>query len=493
MEEDYFITNNIVHYLRLYILRLNGECTDVDIEQYQISKYPNLEGVFDCDKLNNEREKEKLVEMDFGKSRIVEFSTHKDIIERDLKVVRQSLKDYHEIVTKANNLLKSKGYDSIRLENSKKNLDVCSFSDTFFLYDRPLIKFIYRLGNKVRIDGIATEYEKPCWTIYYLHSGGYFVYQGFEEKEGFKTIDECLNFIIKEPQDFEITKNRIVEQVENDFDKKILPNDILYDPVSQCYLFKENTEKELLKDLMPERDTNQDEIAKYTTLETLTAMLQSGKIRMNSIVSMNDKTETDFLEDTTRNYKEDYERDNDKCLFADKDFITSFTTKIDDLDMWRLYGDNAKGVCMVFKRKDKEKDGLYKIRYIDPDKEPLKSINSFTNNLKSKGIRFHLWQLHKYCHFIKHSDYSSEEEYRLLERCEAPDGWFINRDNGILTPYIEKDLEPTRKNNFPFQLDEIILGPAMRESKANQMQIFYLSYQYENSIKVSLSMINSYR
>lgn len=63
---------------------------------------------------------------------------------------------------------------------------------------------------------------------------------------------------------------------------------------------------------------------------------------------MNDKTEIVFLEEYIRNYKEDFDEECDKYLFADKEFITSFTTRIDDLDMWRLYGDNARGVCMVF-------------------------------------------------------------------------------------------------------------------------------------------------
>lgn len=89
----------------------------------------------------------------------------------------------------------------------------------------------------------------------------------------------------------------------------------------------------MLKDILPEHDDKPEKIAKYTTFETLIEILKSGKIRMNSIVSMNDKTEIDFLEGAIRNYKDDDERDIDKYLFADKEFITSFTTKIDELDM----------------------------------------------------------------------------------------------------------------------------------------------------------------
>lgn len=41
---------------------------------------------------------------------------------------------------------------------------------------------------------------------------------------------------------------------------------------------------------------------------------------------------------------------------------------------------------------------------------------------------------------MKLSDYSSEMEYRIMVKSEKTDGWFINRDNGILTPYIEKNI-----------------------------------------------------
>lgn len=41
-------------------------------------------------------------------------------------------------------------------------------------------------------------------------------------------------------------------------------------------------------------------------------------------------------------------------IFADKKFITSFTDSIDDLNMWRFYGEDAKGVCMIFKKINKE-------------------------------------------------------------------------------------------------------------------------------------------
>lgn len=485
------------HYEKLYLLRLNGDGSYAEIETYQLSGHPNLNGKFDIF-LNtsplDEWEKRKLVEMEFGASRLINFSPEKDLVESELKDVRQSLKNYHAIVSNIIKCIKKLGHEDFKQVPSKKNLEAfCSFSDTFYLCERPFIKLIFRLGHIVRVDPIATEYDLPCWSIDCLHRGAYSIHHGKELLHENKPIEQWLDFIFKEPEDIIKVKNEITKQVHSSFNKKIQICDILFNPAEQCYLLKEDVEQKILKDLMPEHDVDTDYIAKYTSFETLISILDSGKIRMNSIVSMNDKTETDFLEDTIRNFKEVYERDIDKFLFADKEFITSFTTKIDDLDMWRLYGDDARGACLVFERKDKSKDNLYKINYVSPDADMLSKTDNFINTLKSRNIRFQFWLLHKYCHFIKHIDYTNENELRFLEKNDMPNGWSINGASKILTPFIEKNLKQTGTNDYPFRLKEIILGPAMREYKANLMQVFYMCSQKEISVTVSTSKISSYR
>ncbi len=84
----------------------------------------------------------------------------------------------------------------------------------------------------------------------------------------------------------------------------------------------------------------------------------------------------------------------------------------------------------------------------------------------------------------------------MLVNCGRPDGWFINRDNGILTPYIEKSLKKSEQmvdNDYPFRLSRVILGPAIKEKYANIMQVFYLGHQCGYYLDVSESAINSYR
>src|SRR3712207_9099091 len=94
-----------------------------------------------------------------------------------------------------------------------------------------------------------------------------------------------------------------------------------------------------------------------STLFPYTTLFRSNKIRLNSIASMNDKTEMSFLSDITKNFQESIEEEGDYLYMANQNFITSFSDRIDELDMWRFYGDNAHGVCMVFETREHLESG----------------------------------------------------------------------------------------------------------------------------------------
>lgn len=483
----------------LYLLRMNYEGTHVHVEECELAEYPVLSNWFKEKEHNGQADPFKeweLVGQTFGEEGLIRYTLNRQESFTDLFNVSETLKEYHSCVGKAKQMLRIYGDVNVRHEESKENIALCSLSDTFYVYEQPFVKLVYRLGNRFRTDASFTEYDIPCWKLEFFHQGGIYVHKRKVSIEEKKSFEEWMQQILREPENGDINRKLIVEQIAEVFESKITEDEILYDPASECYLLKESSERSILEDLLPEKADDVKEIAKYTSFETLIAILKSGKIRMNSIVSMNDKTETDFLGDVIRNYKEEYEQEYDKYLFADKEFITSFTSKIDDLDMWRLYGDNARGVCMVFGRDAKKGDDLYKIRYIDPQQDELSKVSELMDQLKEKGIRFRLNRLQKCRHFLKHIDYCAEEESRLLMCGEQPDGWFINRDNGILTPYMEKTINKTEQwhdGEYPFRLRRIILGPSIKEKYANLMQVFYLSHQYGYSLSVEESRINSYR
>lgn len=479
----------------LFVLRMNAEGNDVFIEEYELSEFPKLEewfnkpkGIFDYNAIFEEM---KLVGQCLGAERIVNYDRRKFVLELELKDMKQSLKDYTESVLKVEKALENIGVEDFKHAKSMEKLNWCSFSDLFYIYGKPFLKLEYRLGHRLRLDSGIVGYNIPCWKIEFLHRGDLSVHKRNDSVEGQKTFDEWMQVIAQIPEDADLKKKIICELIHTIYGFEIQITDILYDPASKCFVLKEEVEQNMLKDIKPERAVEPDEIAKYTTLDTLVAVLQSGKMRMNSIVSMNDKTEIGFLEEYIRNYKEDF----DKYLFADKEFITSFTTRIDDLDMWRLYGDNARGVCMVFERINKDSDELFNISYIAEKSDVLEKIAKLQDALKDNSIRFRMNLLKKYQHFLKLSDYSSESECRLMVNSEKTDGWFINRDNGILTPYIEKKLvrEVEEDNIYPFRLSGIILGPAFREQTANMMQVLYMAAQCQYSLFVKQSKITSYR
>ncbi len=303
----------------LFVLRMNAEGNDVFIEEYELSEFPKLEewfnskGFFDYNATFEEME---LVGQCLGAERIVNYNRRKSVLELGLKNMKQSLKDYTESVLKVEKALENIGVEDIRHNKSMEKIDLCSFSDTFYIYDKPFLKLEYLLGHRLRLDSGIAGYNIPCWKIEFLHRGDLSVHKRNDLQEGQKTFDEWIQVIAQIPEDADLKKKKICELIHNIYGLDIQITDILYDPASECLVLKEEVEQNMLKDIKPERAVEPDEIAKYTTLDTLVAVLQSGKMRMNSIVSMNDKTETGFLEEYIRNYKEDFDEECDKLTIA---------------------------------------------------------------------------------------------------------------------------------------------------------------------------------
>jgi len=548
----------------LYILRMNEDGTDVEIEEHTIAPYPEFkrllqqlmqaerpikacnlrawgfeslmeeayyaDSIMSGSPLKRIEDEEQVIlavqyDMDVntlktrvlakrieltlekaGIQRVVDYSVRKPTVDRILSEMKKALKGYSDRVEEVRKLLRENmkhlygcesGLNSnIRLERYLDNLnDYCSSYYMCYVFEKPFLKLVFRLGHIVRIDPILTVYDVPCWEFDFMN-GSLSVRRNNELQSADKSFDDWMHDVFKEPEEAGNHRKQIKEQINKVFGFNISDDEICYEPASMCYMLCEDLERSMLGDLIPTKAGDIKEIAKYTSFETLVTVLKSGKMRMNSIVSMNDKTETDFLDEAFRSYKEDFEYDYDKYLFADKEFITSFTTRIDDLDMWRFYGDNARGVCMVFERDSKRDDELYKIKYVEPAQGDLSKVYELMDALKNKGVRFQLNLLQKYRHFMKHADYDTEEEYRLLVRSDKPDGWFVNGDNGILTPYLEFELRKTGSaevGEYPFKLKRVIIGPAMKENVANLMQVFYMEHQYGYSLEVAESQKQSYR
>ena len=119
------------------------------------------------------------------------------------------------------------------------------------------------------------------------------------------------------------------------FDINISLDDVCYDWSKESYFVKPEVEKQIIGSFLNEDERDKDkDVVKYTSLQTLLATLISGKIRINSIVGMNDKTETNFMIDMIKNFREPIEEEGDEYLLANRKFITSFSGKKDDLIIW---------------------------------------------------------------------------------------------------------------------------------------------------------------
>lgn len=123
------------------------------------------------------------------------------------------------------------------------------------------------------------------------------------------------------------------------------------------YFFKPHIEELIVKKLLLNFSQAPEKVCRYTTLNTLFNMIDSGKLRMFGVAGMNDTTEVNYVE---------------QCIYNDKDILPSesinqyFITSCcsakyeDDLTFFRLYGDDAKGVCLVFSIEEKNNFNIHK-------------------------------------------------------------------------------------------------------------------------------------
>lgn len=287
------------------------------------------------------------------------------------------------------------------------------------------------------------------------------------------------------------------------FDTDLNDSELEYDLVRDCVMLNSESEGRILRMLLPQPViSDRKEFYKYTTLETFMKIFQNWTIRMNSVVAMNDTSETNILQNAIRNFKEPIESEADTYLESNTRFITSFSALEDSLPMWSQYGNKGTGVCLVFERGPQFKDDyLLHITYISKNDETVKKIEKIQSALKFKGINFYLALLDKYRNFIKYDFYKSEDEYRYLVVQEKEEQWTVNADYNLIAPYIEKTLpigntakRSNQKKSFPFVLRRVILGPAMPNQQYNVWQLNYMaSRKGLRNFKAEASKIDNFR
>lgn len=254
-------------------------------------------------------------------------------------------------------------------------------------------------------------------------------------------------------------------------------------------------------------------MCRYTSLSGLFRMLSERKQSMCSVACMNDKTETDyatsFLNEafSPSNLLQRLEARSDNNQTDATHFILSGSrmSNKDDLNMWRLYGDDSKGVCLWYDVAEKIPDNflLAKVSYGKKGSHPELSYLASKLSKSVSGRNFEIRNLHSWLHFFKPAEYAIEEETRLLfelddmNRLNNYEGkWILDDAKGIIAPIVRIPVDKTSAV-FPLTLSKIVLGPNLPERDLNRQQLLAMINQCQITVssdfEIILSSINSYR
>lgn len=195
---------------------------------------------------------------------------------------------------------------------------------------------------------------------------------------------------------------------------------------------------------------------KYTSQETYCNMLNHGMFRMNSIVAMNDASETLWADFVTGDGHID---DNDYYTSVVRNrnkLVTSLTPLCDNATMWRLYGNNGNGVCLAF---DVPASEMTKVIYVNENDTGFQRLRQVRQELEKKNIQVDFRDLDNMRLYIKSSSFSVEVEYRYVY--DAKDELLGLANYGtILSPYKDfKYNKDIRKfEELPFRFSEVTFG-----------------------------------
>lgn len=249
-------------------------------------------------------------------------------------------------------------------------------------------------------------------------------------------------------------------------------------------------------------------IAYYTSLPTFCHMLPGvngdnkdcGKMSIMNIAYMNDPNEGKILQKylgiPMRQMKSGRGAPERKDAAYPYVFMKCFTSLVDDLPMWEMYGDHAKGCCLILDKAcfsttaGRHPIPLYRICYIkkhgssvninkednpyvrdmDQLRRLLKVIKQDMRTAETDDIL--TLQLKKsledIAYLFKNADYRHEQEVRILYRFNGPDDAFRHTPGEYPLLYVQPE--------FTAAIKEIIMGPKA-ENLATRMP--YLREQIE--------------
>lgn len=262
----------------------------------------------------------------------------------------------------------------------------------------------------------------------------------------------------------------------------------------ESFVLTEEAEQSLFRALLGRAN---HQLCRFTSFRSLFRMLNNKKIYLNNIMNMNDKIEGAYFD----NYASKSDTKNETFANKMEYFIMSCSDakKVEDFDMWRLYGDDTKGCCMVFshRKKDSSDFKIFPVNYAQ--KEGTHPEVDFINDLVTKklaeGGKIVIKNLNEWKLFFKPYEYHNENEVRVLhgfgkDAIQFEEEYFINEQYGIASKSLAYDF-----SDFPLKLEGIILGSGVPEKEANMAMLEELLRKCIKDKKIPVTYIKckSYR
>jgi hypothetical protein len=269
----------------------------------------------------------------------------------------------------------------------------------------------------------------------------------------------------------------------------------------------------------------------YTSFQNLFHIINSEKIRLSDLNQLNDPKEFDFLIE-----KWNLELSNKEIeLFKRSLFVFSMCnyTEDDDFNLWRLYGDNGKGVGIVFELLNESFDWynfmLGKVSYGNLDAEKkLSELIKISNYYKTKGLnqnrisgivgmllllhKNEIWSIEKEFRIFSFLDYdihalqpiglmshyffdSNKVSFSLnssgIESTWLFNDLYQNKDQHYQYSNIDKkDTEIFLKNTLRLRIKKIILGYNVSQSVYHNLFKLMLRSKKDDNSSIEIEFSN---
>ena len=365
-------------------------------------------------------------------------------------------------------------------------------------------------------------------------AGTFYLYDRNKKDEDFQETSPFDIFdILYQPvdsRDFEDYKKSIIQIIQKSaklhladkkefllFISKLNSTAIGFDDKTRVFYFLSSADTNRVENLFFENLLDKfadNQICRFTTLNTIFDMINYNSYRMNGLAGMNDKSEVNYVEkyfgsDVT--ITEEAIKDTEE---RNKRFISSCTRldKSKDLTLWRLYADDGRGVCLVFDVNHTMLDDytivINKVKYADSNgiHKELDFLKDVIREVENEtGFPFEFQKFGYWKHFFKPFEYTDEEEVRFLviDNDIIPKlktDWIMTYSHSIINPYVDFRLNTP---DFPIKLTKVILGPKCPESEINSVQLSEMIRSKTETasnndsdiskIVVEISPINHYR